>query len=133
MATAPAYTATPNTSPVTISTANTNLDGTGTLGTVVTAGSSGTRVDGVIVKATETTTGGMVRIFHNDGSNTRLIHEIPVAATTASGTVAAFQAVVRGTGLGTDVFPFYLESGHSLSASTHNAEEFTVAAIAGDF
>ena len=48
MASTPNYAATPLVGVAAISTANTNRDGTGTLGTVVTAGSSGSRIDGVV-------------------------------------------------------------------------------------
>src|ERR1051326_122814 len=59
---------------VTISTANSNLDGTGTLGTVFTAsaGNKGALISSVIIKAQVSTTPGMVRLFIYDGTNTRL-------------------------------------------------------------
>lgn len=133
MASSPAYTATVNSSPVTISTANTNLDGTGTIATLVSAGASGCRVDGVIAKATGTTTAGMLRLFYNDGSTIRLIHEIEVTAVTPGASTKAFSVAERGTGLASDIFPLFLETGHSLGVATENAEEFEVLAIAGDF
>ena len=55
------YTA--NTGKVLISTANSNLDGTGTLGTVLTAASNGTLIKAITVKAQVNTTEGMVRLF----------------------------------------------------------------------
>ncbi len=123
MATTPAFAATPATAVVQISTANTNRDGTGTIGTVLTAGSSGTRVDQVDITATGTTTAGVVRLFIHDGSNARLWREVLVTATTPSTTVAVWSQSLTDLGL-------ILKNGYSLRASTHNAETFNVAAVA---
>jgi hypothetical protein len=94
---------------------------------VLTAGSQGTRIDDITVIAQGTTTAGMVRLFINDGTNTRLFREIPVSAITASGTVAAFSSALTALAL-------VLPTGYSLQASTHNAESFNVIVTrAGDF
>ena len=123
------FAATPRTSGVTISTANTNRDGTGTLGTVITAGSNGTRIDRVRVQATATTTAGMVRLFLYDGSNFYALEEVSIAAATVSATVAgATGSVTFG-----DTRPLMLPSGWSIRAGTHNAEAFTVTAYGADF
>lgn len=114
----------------TISTANTNRDGTGTIGTVVTADSNGqgTRISAIRMVATGTTTAGVVRLFLHDGSNYYLIHEQLVTAETPSTTEQVFYA---------NWFPpaedFVLPPGWSIRASTHNAEEFNVIAIGGDY
>jgi hypothetical protein len=113
-----------------IATANTNRDGTGTLGTVCAAGSNGTRIDRVVVQATVTTTAGMVRLFVDDGTNIRLLDEIPIAAVTPSGTVQAF----RTERVRTDNLPYVtLANGETLKAGTNNAETFNVFAIGGDY
>jgi hypothetical protein len=110
-----------------VSTANTNRDGTGTIVTIFTAGSSGSRVDDIVVTATGTTTAGMVRLFLNDGTNTRLWAEIPVTAVTPSGTVQAFTSSLLNQAL-------ILPNGWSLRAATNNAETFNVIVDrAGDF
>jgi hypothetical protein len=112
---------------VNISTANTNRDGTGTIGTVLTAGSNGTRIDRVVIQATATTTAGVVRLFIYTGSTYFLLSETLVSAITPSATVRAFSTtLVFDRGL-------ILPSGYSLRASTHNAESFNVIAIAGDY
>ena len=117
---------------VQVSTANTNRDGTGTLGTVFTAASSsaGSRIDRVAIKATGTTTAGMIRLFvaNSAATSIRLIKEIPVIAITPSGTQPSFGVeVVFDNGL-------ILENAATLRASTHNAETFNVQPIvAGDF
>lgn len=124
MATSPNYAATPNTPAVTISTANANRDGTGTIATVFTAGASGSRIEDITLKAQGTTTAGMIRIFLHDGTTARLWREIQVPAITPSATAPSWE--LR--------FPVYLflQSGHSLRASTEKAESFTVVANGGN-
>jgi hypothetical protein len=110
-----------------VSAANTNLDGSGTVVTIVTAGSNGSLIELIRVKAIVTTTAGMVRIFLNDGTSTRLYKEISVTAATPSGTVQAFEAEYEPTD------PLILPSGWSLRASTHNAETFNIIVTGGDY
>lgn len=126
------YASTPRCAMAQISTANTNRDGTGTIVTVFTAGSNGSRIERVVVEATGTTTAGMVRLFINDGSNSRLYYELPIAAVTPSGTTAAANASVS-TVSAPSMMPIVLPSGFSLRAATNNAETFNVIAIGGDF
>lgn len=131
MAGSPAYVGTPRTAMAQISTANTLRDGTGTLGTVWTAGTSGSRIESIVIEATSTTTAGMVRLFLHDGTNARLWREINVDALIPSATVKAFT-----TTLDADSNPrllCILPTGWSLRASTHNAETFNVIASGGDY
>ncbi len=127
MAGTPNYAATPRCGLAAISTANTARDGTGTLGTVLTAGSSGSRIDTIVVQATVTTTEGMVRLFVHDGTNARLWREVEVSAITVSATVAGFREEIALDQ------PLLLPNGYSLRAAPHNAESFNVIAIGGDF
>lgn len=108
-----------------ISTANPNRDGTGAMGTVLTAGASGSLIEVIRVKATGTTTAGIVRLFKHDGTNARLWREILVTAITPSATVAAFDAELVPTG------GLTVPTGWSLRASTEKAEEFVVSVDAG--
>lgn len=124
MATNPAYAAVPATAQVQIATANTARDGTGTIGTLITAPAAGTRVDDIVICAAGTTTAGVVRMFIHDGTNYRLLQEILVAAITPSTTVAAFYAKLTNLGI-------VLKSGWSLRFSTHNAETFNVVVTRG--
>lgn len=126
MATTANYAAIPRLGTAQISTANTARDGTGTIGTVFTAGANGSRIEEVQVVAPGTTTAGMVRLFVHDGTNTRFLCDIPVSAVTPGGTTMAFATSLRFANL-------LLPSGHSLRASTHNAETFNVFAFGGDF
>lgn len=122
MATTSQYVSTPKSPTVSISTANTNRDGsTGTYGTVMTAGSSGSRVDRLNITATGTTTAGMVRLFLGSA----MIREIPVIAVTPSSTQPAWSAdVIFDNGL-------ILQASAVLKASTNNAETFNVTVISG--
>lgn len=116
------YTA--NTGMVKISTANANLDGTGTLGTVITGAGNGTLIKNVIIKATGTgatsTAQGMVRLFITDGANTRLLTEVEIPAMGQSSTDPTFETVLP--------LNFKLKSGAVLKASTQNANGFNVIA-----
>lgn len=110
-----------------VSVANTNLDGTGTIVTIVTAGAEGSLIQLIVVKAAGTTTAGQIRLFINDGVNTRLYKEISVTAATPSALVQAFSAEYTPTE------PLVLQSGYSLRASTLNAETFNIIATGGDY
>jgi hypothetical protein len=127
MATAAQYASTVRTAQAQVSTANTNRNGTGTIATVFTAGSSGSRIDDIYITATGTTTAGVVRLFLNDGTNTWLFQEILVTAITPSTTVQVWQSVQLNLAL-------ILANGWSLRASTNNAETFNIQVTrAGDF
>ena len=116
---------------VNISTANTNRDGTGTIGTVFTAGTSGSRIDKISIQARATTTSGMVRLFIHDGSISFLFKEVPIIAITPAASVPAFQFSLSQE---IDaVLPIVLPNGYSLRASTEKAESFNIIASGGDF
>lgn len=126
MATDPQFAATPGLEHGQVSTANTNRDGTGTIATILTAGSNGTKIEEITVQATGTTTAGMVRLYLHDGTNVRLFDEFAVTAVTPSATVAAWRMTRTYANL-------VLPTGWSLRASTHNGETFNVECFAGDF
>ena len=122
-----AFASIPATAMVQISTANTNRDGTGTLGTLITAPTAGTRVDDIEITAAGTTTAGVVRMFESDGTNTRLLREFLIPAVTPSTTVAVYNLQLKNQAI-------VLKSGLSLKFSTHNAETFNIFATrAGDY
>ncbi len=80
---------------VTILAANANLDGvTGTYYDVITGATGGTLVKTVTIKAQSSTTEGMVRLFYYNGTNTRIVAEIPIPAMTISPTDPAFETTV---------------------------------------
>jgi hypothetical protein len=114
------YTA--NTATASISTANANLDGTGTIADLITGASYGTLVKRIIVKATGNTTRGFVRVFYKAGlgATSMLLWEIPVPAVTRGTMDHSFVAELRT--------PFYLKASYLLRVSTQNAENFIVMA-----
>ena len=115
------YTA--NTGLVNIATANANLNGTGTMGTVLTAALNGTLIQSIVIKATASTSPGMIRLFIYDGANTKLFREIPVPYSTPSASVNSFSHRIDFGGI-----DFALKTGWVLKASTENAESFNVIA-----
>lgn len=126
----PIFIQTPKVACVSIATANTNRDGTGTIGTLYTAGSNGSKIDRVQVTAAGTTTAGVIRMFIYDGSTYYLLSEHLVSAITPSSTVAAFMLNIDYSQAGNGM---YLPTGYSLRASTHNAETFKLCAFGGDY
>ncbi len=126
----------PNTSPrfiaigrhdrTSFATANTNRDGTGTLGDVITGAPGGTHVQHIKIKAEGTTTAGMIRLFLYNVSTTLLIKEMLVAAITPSATVQTWEVEWVPTS------NLILQEGEILRVATHNAETFTAFAFGGD-
>jgi hypothetical protein len=126
MAASPVFAVTPRIGAVQLSVANTNRDGaTGTYGTLISAGNSGTRIAEISAQASGTTTAGMVRLFTNDGTNNRMFDEISIAAASPS-------ASVKATRISTTYTNLTLPSGWSIKASTHNAEVINVFALGAD-
>lgn len=110
----------------TISTANSYLNGTGTMGTALV--SSGCNILSVTIKAKQSTTAGMIRLFIycNSPASTVLFMEIPVPAVTCSSIAPSFyKKIVFDNG-------FALKSGWQLRASTEKAEAFNVIAESVD-
>ena len=132
MSTSAQYASTPKCGVGQVSVANTNRDGTGTIVTVFSAGASGSRIDAIDLKAVGTTTAGMIRLFIHDGTNARLLTEVPVIAITPSGTLPSWETQLN-TNTMTQVLPLVLPTGYSLRAATNNAETFNVIALGGDF
>lgn len=127
MATTAQYASTVQNASAQISTANTNRNGTGTIVSVMTGATNGTRIDDISIVATGTTTAGVVRLFISDGTNIRLWQEILVSAVTPSTTVQVWSYTLLNQAL-------ILENGWSLQAATNNAETFNILVTrAGDF
>jgi hypothetical protein len=140
MATAAQYATTPIVEYAQVSAANTNRDGTGTTVLICSGPASaqasgvGKRIARVYVKATGTTTAGMVRFYiSTDGGTTkRLVTEITVTAITAGASTQTFNSVV------VDLEGFVLQGqvssqNCSLYASTHNAETFNIVVSSANY
>lgn len=123
------YASTPQIALAQVTTANTARDGTGTIVDIVTAASTGSRIEVIDIQAIATTTAGMIRLFLYTGAAYRLYREIPVPAITPSATLPAYaMALMFG-----DMVPLILKSGWKLAASTEKTETFNITAIYGDF
>jgi len=145
MATSAQYTKNARQASVTVNTANTNRDGTGTMQIAWTAPAfvsdtfpGGSRIERVVIQATGTTTAGMIRLFvssdaaANTAANTFLYEEVGVSAATPSTTVSAFSAVLQAVTYQT-LFPIILGPGCTLRVATANAESFVVTVMGGDY
>jgi len=125
MTTTPQYVGVPKSPTVLLATANVNRDGTtGTYATLMTAGTSGSRIDKIRINARVTTTAGMVRFFVSNS----LILEVPVQAVTVAATTPAWAVdVIFDNGL-------ILAAGAVLTCSTEKAESLAVTILnGGDF
>jgi len=126
------------TNSITISTANTLINGTGTIGTLFTPAADGSLLERIKVTAAAATTAGMIRLFHSDDSGTtfRLFQELSVAAVTPSGTVKAAIAGAADALLTDDgwlVLNMPISSTERIGVSTNNAEEFEAVAVVGNY
>jgi hypothetical protein len=126
MATSPNFAATPRVSAVAISTADTSRTAPTNVGTVFTAGSSGSRIDEINVVATGATTANVVRLFLYDGTTYFLLQEVLVAALTPTVNAPVVTYISTYSNL-------MLPNGWSLTATTNNAENYVVMAFGGDF
>ena len=126
MAADPAFAVTPRIASVNVATANTNRDGTGTVATLMTGASTGTRIAEIVIKARVTTTAGQVRVFLHDGTNFFFFDEIAVAAATPSNSVQSTRVSTTYNNL---VLP---SASWSVRVSTHNAESIDVTALGAD-
>jgi len=126
MATTPVFSVVPRIGMNQVTVANAGRDGTGTVVTVLTGASTGTRISEIVVQAIVTTTAGMVRLFISNGVTTRLLDEVSIAAATPSASVKATRISTTYNNL---VLP---DNTWSLIASTNNAEASNVIAFGAD-
>lgn len=127
----PIFVQTPKSWIQTVTAANTNRDGSGTIATVITAGANGSKVDHIDITATGTTTAGVVRLYISDGTNIYLWKEVLVTAITPSASVAAFTYSIDCSQPQNSLV--LTASTYLLRASTHNTETFRIVCCGGDF
>jgi hypothetical protein len=108
------YTA--NTGMAQISVANSNLNGTGTLYSIISGASNGTLIKTITIKATASDSIGMIRLY----INTNIIDEIEIPSVTQS-------AIEKTFSIAFDV-NYNLQNGDVLMASTQNANTFNIIA-----
>jgi len=132
--TSPIFVLTPKNSYITTGvSANTALDGTGTVATVYTAGTNGSKIENVTLWHLGTNIATVVRFFVNNGStnatagNNALVQEFTMAANTLSQVAASVQVVWPSN--------LYLPNGYKLNVTigTAIAAGVMVAAQGGDY
>lgn len=99
MAASPSFISTPRIGRLSLSTANTATDGTGTIGDLLVGVAAGTRVLSVNVQGTATTVAALVNLFLYDGTQWDLFDQITISATTGSNTAKAYRLVTAYTDL----------------------------------
>tara|TARA_R110002126_G_C10102169_1_gene466292 strand:- start:30 stop:431 length:402 start_codon:yes stop_codon:yes gene_type:complete len=133
MSTSAQYASTPKFGSATLTTADTSLTAPTTVGTIVTAGASGTRIDYIDIQGVATTAAGLINLFVFDGTNYILWQQVPVQVVTSSTTVPAFAAILSSNS-NANTMPLTLPTGYSLRATTSVAQTgVRVTAYGGDF
>ena len=99
MAASPAFISTPRIGRLSLSTANTATDGTGTINDLIVGVSAGTRILSVNVQGTATTVAALVNLFLFDGTNWDLFDQVTISAITGSNTVKGYRLVTAYTDL----------------------------------
>jgi hypothetical protein len=133
MATSAQYAAIPKIGSALLTTADTSLTAPSTVGTVFTAGASGSRIDYIEVQGVATTIVGLVNIFIFDGTNYFLYVQVPIQPITSSTTAPAFTATISSNG-NANILPINLPTGFSLRATTSVAQTgIRVTASGGDY
>jgi hypothetical protein len=133
MSTTAQYASTPKFGSATLTTADTSLTAPTTVGTIVSAGASGTRIDYIEIQGVATTVAGLINLFVYDGTTYMLWQQVPVIAVTSSTTSPAFVANLSSNG-NSNVMPLTLPTGYSLRAAASVAQTgVRVTAYGGDF
>lgn len=100
MATSPAFAVTPRIAVGSVSTTNTNRDGTGTIVTIITGASTGTRVNEIVIKSTSDPADSIVTLYLHDGTTAWLFDEIDLGNPAAgSATVTTYRTSATYTNL----------------------------------
>lgn len=104
-----------------ISTANTNLNGSGSITSIyqATAGTNGSLIKAITIKALQSTTEGMVRLFLSpDGITWSLMKEVYIPQSAGSSFEPTFKQVLNED--------YNLKSGYFLGASTQLGQSFAI-------
>ena len=133
MSTSAQYASVPKVGSALLTTADTSLTAPSTVGTVLTAGASGTRIDYIDIIGVATTTASIINLFIFDGTNYFLWTQVPVIAVTSGTTAVSYQAALSSNG-NSNIMPLTLPTGHSLRATTTIVQTgIRVTALGGDF
>ena len=133
MSTSAQYASTPKVGSATLTTADTSLTAPTTVGTIVSAGASGTRIDYIEVIGVATTVASLVNLFIYDGTSYILWQQVPVQAITTATTTPSYVANLSSNS-NSNVMPLTLPTGYSLRATTTVTQTgVRVTAYGGDF
>jgi hypothetical protein len=133
MSTSAQYASTPKIGSALLTTADTSLTAPTTVGTVFTAGASGSRIDYIDIQGVATTVASLINLFIFDGTNYFLYTQVPVIAITSSTTAVAFTGVLSSNS-NANILPINLPTGYSLRATTSVAQTgIRVTALGGDY
>ena len=133
MSTSAQYASTPKVGSASLTTADTSLTAPTTVGTVLSAGASGTRIDYIQVTGVATTVSSIVNLFIYDGTTYILWQQIPVFAITTTTTNPSFTSVLSSNS-SANIMPLTLPTGYSLRATTTVTQTgVRVTAYGGDF
>jgi len=133
MSTSAQYASTPKVGIALLTTADTSLTAPSTVGTVLTAGASGSRIDYIEIMGVATTAAGLINLFIYDGTTYTLWQQIPVYAITTSTTTPSFTANLASNS-NANIMPLTLPTGYSLRATTTTTQTgVKVIAYGGDF
>ena len=129
MAANPAFIGTPRLAVASLSAANTALDGTGTITSLMTGAATGTRVLEIDMQCSATSAAALVNIFlsTDSGSTWTLFDQIAVTAATVSNTVRANRNIATYTNL---ILP---DATYRIGVTTTIAQATRVWAMGGDF
>ena len=129
MAANPAFIGTPRLTVASLSAANTALDGTGTITSLMTGAATGTRVLEINMQCSATSAAALVNIFlsTDSGSTWTLFDQIAVTAATVSNTVRANRNIATYTNL---ILP---DATYRIGVTTTIAQATRVWAMGGDF
>lgn len=129
MASSPAFASTPSLGSASLGGFDTSLTAPSTVSTIVTGGSSGTKINEIVIQGTGTTVAGVVNIFVYDGSYS-LIDQVLVSAVTSSTTAVAFRAVRQYANLVLPSSSWTLRATHTVTGNDTN--KLRVSAFGGN-
>lgn len=128
MASTPEFVKTPRIATVNVSSANTAIDGSGTVTELIAGATGGTRVLEIVVKGAATTAAANINVFLTTDSGTtyRLYDTISVTAVTTGNTTPTARARTTYSNL------VLASSSHRVGITTTIAQSTNVIALGGD-
>jgi len=133
MSTTAQYASTPVFGAALLTTADTSLTAPTNVGTVLTAGASGSRIDFIEVIGVDTTVSGIVNLFIYDGTTYHLWQQVPIIPVTVSTTATSFTSTISTNNTPNNL-PMIIPTGYSLRATTTIAQTgVKVIAYGGNF